>query len=62
MFTSSMMAEVLQVAEGIAAKSPVAVQGTKMSLVYSRDHSVQEGLDHIVCISVSRRIIFNLKN
>lgn len=31
----------------IAEKSPVAVQGTKVNLVYSRDHSVQEGLDYI---------------
>jgi len=38
----------IEVAEDIASKSPVAVQGSKMSLVYSRDHSVQEGLDHIV--------------
>lgn len=38
---------VLGVAEEIASRSPVAVQATKSSLVYSRDHSVQEGLDHI---------------
>ncbi|XP_022187912.2 LOW QUALITY PROTEIN: delta(3,5)-Delta(2,4)-dienoyl-CoA isomerase, mitochondrial [Nilaparvata lugens] len=31
----------------IAEKSPVAVQGTKRNLIYSRDHTVQEGLDHI---------------
>jgi len=31
----------------IARKSPVAVIGTKASLNYSRDHTVQEGLDHI---------------
>lgn len=34
-------------AEEIAKRSPVAVQTTKASLVYSRDHSVQDGLDHI---------------
>eukprot|EP00435_Cladocopium_sp_Y103_P029948 s1734_g7.t1 len=33
--------------EEIASKSPVAVVGTKVSLNYSRDHSVQEGLEHI---------------
>lgn len=37
----------LDTASLIASKSPVAVQGTKISMVYSRDHSVQEGLDHI---------------
>jgi delta(3,5)-delta(2,4)-dienoyl-CoA isomerase len=36
------------VAADIAAKSPVAVQVTKRSVVYSRDHTVQDGLDHIV--------------
>lgn len=37
----------IELAREIASKSPVAVQGSKISLVYSRDHSVQEGLDHI---------------
>lgn len=32
----------------IASKSPVAVQGTKVNLVYSRDHSVDEGLKYMV--------------
>jgi len=31
----------------IAALSPVAVTSTKTSLNYSRDHTVQEGLEHI---------------
>lgn len=35
------------VCKQIAFHSPVAVVGTKLSLNYSRDHSVQEGLDHI---------------
>nr|CAH7745257.1 unnamed protein product [Callosobruchus chinensis] len=42
-----MIEEVIKVAETIAKKSPVAVQGTKRSIVFSRDHSVQEGLEHI---------------
>ena len=37
----------------IASKSPVAVQGTKVSLVYSRDHSVAEGLAHVVSVNPS---------
>lgn len=44
----SMLKDVLDIAETIASKSPVAIQGTKESLVYSRDHTVQEGLNHIV--------------
>lgn len=43
-----MLKEVLEVAETIAKKSPVAVQATKANIVYSRDHTVQEGLNHIV--------------
>jgi len=40
----------IEIAEDIANKSPVAVQGSKTSMIYSRDHSVQEGLDYIVSI------------
>lgn len=43
----SLLNKSIELAEEIASKSPVAVQGSKISLVYSRDHSVQEGLDHI---------------
>lgn len=43
-----MLSEVIKLAEEISKLSPVAVQGTKHNLVYSRDHTVQEGLDHIV--------------
>lgn len=42
------LAEARKVALEIASKSPVAVVGTKVSLNYSRDHTVQEGLDHIL--------------
>ncbi|XP_049949526.1 delta(3,5)-Delta(2,4)-dienoyl-CoA isomerase, mitochondrial isoform X1 [Schistocerca serialis cubense] len=43
----SMMKEAFSVAASIASHSPVAVQGTKKNLVFSRDHTVQEGLDNI---------------
>lgn len=39
--------EALALAQNIASKSPVAVQGTKVNLNYSRDHSVQDGLEYI---------------
>lgn len=42
-----MLEEVIKIAVSIAKKSPVAVQGTKTSIVYSRDNSVQKGLEHI---------------
>jgi len=41
------MKAALDMASMIASKSPVAVQGTKVNLVYSREHSVEEGLDEI---------------
>mmetsp|Transcript_8171 Transcript_8171/g.8031 ORF Transcript_8171/g.8031 Transcript_8171/m.8031 type:complete len:272 (+) Transcript_8171:90-905(+) len=37
----------LKLANEIAANSPVALVAAKCSTVYSRDHSVHEGLDHI---------------
>ncbi|CAG9858907.1 unnamed protein product [Phyllotreta striolata] len=44
---NELLEETLKIAEVIAKKSPVAVQTTKANLLYSRDHTVQEGLDHI---------------
>ncbi|XP_042338125.1 delta(3,5)-Delta(2,4)-dienoyl-CoA isomerase, mitochondrial-like [Plectropomus leopardus] len=49
----AMMAGALEMAREIAARSPVAVQGTKMNLVYSRDHSVAEGLDYMATWNMS---------
>jgi len=37
----------LDMAKLLAEKSPIAVQGTKVVMNYSRDHSVQDGLVHI---------------
>ena len=37
----------------IAEKSPVAVSTTKRSIIYSRDHSVQEGLDNICVLNAA---------
>lgn len=39
--------EALCICRRIAKNSPVAVTGTKMSLNYSRDHSVRDGLENI---------------
>lgn len=39
--------ESLELAKVIASKSPMAVQGSKLNLVYSRDHSVSSGLKYI---------------
>lgn len=46
--TQEAMVEAAQaMAREIAAKSPLAVTGTKQMLNYSRDHSVADGLNHI---------------
>ncbi|MFN3985160.1 MAG: crotonase/enoyl-CoA hydratase family protein [Rhodocyclaceae bacterium] len=43
----ALRAGVLELAQCIAAKSPLAVRGTKSALNYSRDHSVADGLEHV---------------
>lgn len=44
----AMIEHALNTAELIATKSPVGVQATKKSIVYSLEHTNQEGLDQIV--------------
>ena len=43
----ALIAGVMEVAAEIAAKSPMAVWGTKQTMHYARDHSVADGLEHI---------------
>jgi len=43
----ALLAAAQAMAADMAAKSPVAVQGTKVNLVYSRDHTTAEGLLHV---------------
>lgn len=43
----ALMEGVMDVAGTIAAKSPLAVRGTKEMIRYSRDHSVEDGLNYI---------------
>ncbi|XP_053620882.1 delta(3,5)-Delta(2,4)-dienoyl-CoA isomerase, mitochondrial [Plodia interpunctella] len=43
--------EVLEIADDIAKKSPIAVQATKQNMVYSQSRTVQEGLEHIALIN-----------
>ncbi|XP_076837466.1 delta(3,5)-Delta(2,4)-dienoyl-CoA isomerase, mitochondrial isoform X2 [Brachyhypopomus gauderio] len=49
----TLMAGALEVAGEIAARSPIAVQGTKVNLLYSRDHSVAEGLEFMATWNMS---------
>jgi enoyl-CoA hydratase/carnithine racemase len=48
-----MMAAVLEIARSIAAKSPLAIRGTKEMLLYTRDHSVAESLKYIAIWSAA---------
>ena len=43
----TMLSEVTALARSIAKKSPLAMRGSKEMLLYSRDHSVAEGLNYI---------------
>ncbi|EDV99997.1 GH12615 [Drosophila grimshawi] len=47
----ALLAGALALAEDIAGKSPIAIQTTKESMVYSLEHTNQEGLDHIRIIN-----------
>ncbi|XP_072248143.1 delta(3,5)-Delta(2,4)-dienoyl-CoA isomerase, mitochondrial isoform X1 [Leuresthes tenuis] len=49
----AMMAGALEMAGEMAGRSPVAVQGTKINLIYARDHSVAEGLDYMATWNMS---------
>ncbi len=42
-----MLAAVLEIAEQIASKSPLAITGCKSMLNYSRDHSLADSLNHM---------------
>ncbi|MGB8856824.1 MAG: crotonase/enoyl-CoA hydratase family protein [Burkholderiales bacterium] len=43
----ALMAGVMQIAQDIAQKSPLAMRGTKEMLLYARDHGVADGLNYI---------------
>jgi len=42
-----MMAHVMDIAKNIASKSPISIRGTKEMLLYTRDHSVADGLNYM---------------
>jgi enoyl-CoA hydratase/carnithine racemase len=44
---AAMLDHVMGVARDIAAKSPLAVHGSKVMINYARDHSIADGLDYI---------------
>jgi len=44
---AAMLAHVMSIAREIAAKSPLAVHGSKVMINYARDHTIADGLDYI---------------
>jgi len=44
---TSLLAGIRELATEIAAKSPLAIRGIKETLIYSRDHTVAEGLNYV---------------
>jgi enoyl-CoA hydratase/carnithine racemase len=44
---SELMAGVREIAAAIAAKSPLAIRGTKEMITYARDHSVADALNYV---------------
>ena len=57
---SSMMSAAIKMATTIANKSPVAVQGTKININYSRDHTVDESLEYMVSLTKLYNLIMPL--
>lgn len=45
--SASLLEGVLAIAGEIAAKSPIAIAGTKEMISYMRDHRVDDGLEHV---------------
>jgi len=44
---ATMMDRVMRIAKEIAEKSPLAIRGTKQVMNYSRNHSIDEGLEYV---------------
>ncbi|GAA4753288.1 crotonase/enoyl-CoA hydratase family protein [Actinomycetospora chibensis] len=51
-----LVAHVQEIARALAAKSPLAMRGTKHAITYARDHSVADGLDQIATWNASALI------
>lgn len=49
----SLLKKVMQVAEQIASRAPLAISGSKEAINYSRDHSIQDALLHCANLQAS---------
>ncbi len=56
-----MMTEMQTLAQQIAAKSPLAIRGTKEMILFTRDHSVPEGLNYIATWNAGMLLSQDLK-
>lgn len=50
---AALRAKVNDMAERIASKAPLAISGTKRSILYTRDHSVEDSLAHAMVLQSS---------
>lgn len=50
---TSLLAGIRELATEIAAKSPLAIRGIKEILIYSRDHTVAEGLNYVATLNAA---------
>ena len=57
----SLVAGVLEIAQEIAARSPLAIVGSKEMLNYTRDHSVADGLNYIATWNAAMLITDDLQ-
>ena len=57
-----LLAGVLELAQEIASKSPLAIRGTKEMIRFSRDHSVEDGLNYIATWNAAMLQSDDLKN
>lgn len=49
----TLVAHVQEIAQGLAAKSPLAMRGTKHAITYARDHTTADALDQIATWNAS---------
>ena len=57
----ALLAGVIEIAAQIAAKSPIAVAGTKQMISYMRDHSINDGLEYVATWNAATLLSGDLK-
>jgi enoyl-CoA hydratase len=57
----TMLADVQQLAAQIAAKSPLAIRGTKEMIRYARNHTVEDGLNYVATWNAAMLLSTDLK-